>query len=175
MGIDHTCLLQGNQREQGRGGITAGVGQQSGSLDGRALDLGESIDGLRQMPGKSVFESVPVRVESGIPQPKSPAQINQTQPPLEEFGHQVVSGLVRGGQKYQRDLTLPEKIVVEGLDLQVAPMAELSQLVTVELDPGSLAVGSHQGGQLHLRMGQQQSDDLRAGVSTGSNDGNLWG
>ena len=102
---------QRRERQQRRGRVAAGVGDDVGAGDLLAVELGQPVDGAREQLGLGVL-AVPLLVDGRVAQAEVGAQVDDLDAAAVQLGDQLRGGTVRIGDD-------------RGVDLGVAVEVEL--------------------------------------------------
>src|ERR1700722_4864810 len=123
--IDETGLNERSQREDGRGGIASGVGDEACIADFVAMQFWATVDGFGLEDGGAlgvgIFELVDVSVGGMVETPRA-AEVDDLDAPVDGFGNPLTGLLVRGSEKQDLCSGVDEAFPGEGKEL-VSPVA----------------------------------------------------
>jgi hypothetical protein len=97
--IGYAAGDQGLNGEIRGGGITAGVGDQSGGANTLAAELGEAIDRLGEQMRRRVLLFVPARIRGGVAKAEGAAEIDDLCPGVEHGGREFHGDFGRRGKE----------------------------------------------------------------------------
>ena len=120
--LDQPCARQRREREQRRGRIAAGVGDQRGAADLLAVQLGQPVDGLVEQLGRLVL-AVPPLVHRRVAQAEVGAQVDDAHAPLAQRADQRRGGAVGVGD--DRGVDVGVAVEVELLELERHPVVRV--------------------------------------------------
>ena len=125
IGFDQPVLEQGGQGQHGPGWEAAGIGDQVGALDLVAEQLGQAVDGLRQIARVGVL-LVELLVDGHVLEPIVGAEVDHLDARVEQLGHEAHRHLV--GQAAQRHVGRSGELVqIQRFDRHVAAAAKFGE------------------------------------------------
>ena len=173
LAVDHDALEprqpaleQGRRREDGADGIAAGRGDERGRRDRLAMQLRQSVDGLREAGRIDVGRLVPGRVVRGVVQAVVGREVDHLPALLAQDGYGLLRLHVR--QREKRDVAHVRQPL--GIELVESDVGEPAQ---VRIDRAKRLTGEPLGGHAdnrHPRVHEQEPQQLGAHVAAGAGD-----
>ena len=163
--VDLAARRERQQREQRRGRVAAGAGDEPRVADGGAVVLGEPVDRLGLKVHRLVLVAVPGLVGLGVAEPEVGRHVDELD--LRVLRKHRPGDLLRGavGQAAEDGVDAAPVGVLDGGEARQLDEAEMRE------DLGHGLAGMGVGGErrdLHLRMEEGEADEVGARVAGGA-------